>query len=71
MMNFAELNAHEKEMLDLWLEFWAEGMEGAFDDRDEDFGFEEWLAESAEWFAEECGEEYAEPYRQALAEWQA
>ena len=70
-MNFAELNSHEQEMLDLWLEFWAEGMEGAFDDRDENFGFAEWLVESAEWFEAECGEEYAKLYRQALAEWQA
>ena len=70
-MEFAELNNHEEKMLNLYLEFWIEESEGVFDDKDENYSFEDWLVESAEWFAQECGEQYAEPYRQALAEWQA
>ena len=65
------MNAHEQKMLNIWMEYWAEGFEGAFDNRDEDFGFEDWLKEQIEWYASECGESYAEPYRQALAEWTA
>lgn len=71
MMNFAELNEHEQEMLNLWLDYWAEGEEGAFDDRDEDFGFGDWLAEELAWCEEEGMVARAELYRQALAEWQA
>lgn len=71
MKNFAELNAHEEKMLNIWMEYWMEGYEGAFDEEDEDFGFEEWLAREIEWYEEEEMEECAELYRQALAEWQA
>lgn len=71
MFEFAELNDHEQEMLDLYLEFWAEGYDGCLDDKSEDYGFEDWLIEMADWYAEECGDRYAEPYRQALAEWRA
>lgn len=71
MRNFAEMNEHEQKMLDVWMEYWAECNDGCFDDRDDDFDFPAWLVEEAEWYASECGEAFAEPYRQALAEWQA
>ncbi len=71
MKDFAKLNEHEEKMLNIWMEYWMEGYEGAFDEEDEDFGFEEWLAREIEWYEEEEMEESAELYRQALAEWQA
>ena len=71
MKDFAKLNEHEEKMLNIWMEYWMEGCEGAFDEEDEDFGFEEWLAREIEWYEEEEMEESAELYRQALAEWQA
>ena len=71
MKDFAKLNEHEEKMLSIWMEYWMEGYEGAFDEEDEDFGFEDWLAREIEWYEEEEMEESAELYRQALAEWQA
>ena len=71
MKDFTKLNEHEEKMLNIWMEYWMEGYEGAFDEEDEDFGFEEWLAREIEWYEEEEMEESAELYRQALAEWQA
>ena len=71
MMDFAEMNKHEEKMLSIWMEYWMAGFEGELDEEDEDFGFEEWLAREIEWYEEEEMAEYAEPYRQALAEWQA
>ena len=71
MKDFAKLNEHEEKMLNIWMEYWMEGYEGAFDEEDEDFGFEEWLAREIEWYEEEEMKESAELYRQALAEWQA
>lgn len=71
MKDFAKLNEHEEKMLNIWMEYWMEGYEGAFDEEDEDFGFEDWLAREIEWYEEEEMEESAELYRQALAEWQA
>ena len=71
MMGFAELGAHEQAMLDLWMQYWADGYDGLLDDRDEDYGFEDWLAEQIEWCEEDGIADRAELYRQALAEWQA
>ena len=38
MKDFAKLNEHEEKMLNIWMEYWMEGYEGAFDEEDEDFG---------------------------------
>ena len=73
MTYFAELNKHEKEMLNIWLEYLAEGYDGAFDELDEVPSFEEWLEEQIEFYSsdDEEDDQFAEPFRMALAEWRA
>ena len=74
MAYFAELDQHEHRMLAIWLEYSAEASDGCFDD-DYDPSFEEWLADQIAFYSSDEGEEwperFAEPYRQALAEWLA
>ena len=75
MADFAELNNHEQQMLNIWLEYLTEASEGAFDELDEEPSFEEWLEDQVQFYSsddeEEWPEHFAEPYRQALTEWQA
>ena len=72
MTNFAKLNDHEEKMFNIWLQFWADCYDGYYDDRDEDFGFEEYLEEMIEEYSQDC---YlagaADEYIQCLAEWRA
>lgn len=71
MLGFAELNAHEQKMLNIWMEYWAASFDGLLDDVDEDYGFADWLKGEIEFYESEDMAEYAEDYRMALAEWQA
>ena len=71
MTYFAKMNKHEQKILVIWLDYTMAIMDGMFDYMDEEPTFEEYLKEESEWYSEECGEKAAEPYRQALAEWQA
>lgn len=74
MAYFAELDQHEQQMLNIWMEYWAEGFDGAFDDLEEEPSFEEWLEDQIAFYSDEeegWSPEFSAPYRQALAEWQA
>lgn len=70
-MDFAELNAHEQKMLNVWMQYWADGYDGLLDDQPEDYGFADWLRDEIEFYESEDMAEYADEYRMALAEWQA
>ncbi len=71
MNYFAKLNDHEQKMLNIWLEFWAQGYDGDLDDLPEEYGFEDWLRDEISFYDSADMAEYAEPYRQCLAEWRA
>ena len=75
MTYFAELNNHEQQMLNIWLEYQAEAYYGAFDELEEDPTFAEWLEDQIKFYTsndeEEWPDHFAEPYRMALAEWNA
>lgn len=70
-MDFAKLNAHEQKMLNIWMQYWADGYDGLLDDEDEDYDFVDWLNDQIEYYMSDGMEEYAEDFREALAEWQA
>ena len=59
---FAEMDKHNRNMLDIWLEWWCNY---------DDCTFEEYLKDMIDWYIEEDIEERSEPFKQALAEWTA